>query len=293
MNPGHQETCSEFPLCLTGGGREVLIQDHMLLDELIRILSGFAKYGNPVHVALKRKFSKDGLMAISDRRTGVTVTATVKSSHMFGETWHTHDYDVPGCPLRAGDCVIDIGANQGFFSCYAALKGAKVYAFEPFPESFGRLQQNIERNGFSSQVVPSRLAVSSSNGKATFWCSEYLGGGANTIVEAHLKSIPESIRDKIEVETVSIDSVLSELPEQIRLCKVDCEGAELDILKSLSNPSRIDSFAIEYHPSAYRLRDLIEAVLAWGTHQISFAKTTHMLYAVRNAVLSEYADAHL
>jgi FkbM family methyltransferase len=265
----------------------------VLLDKFIQILSGFVKYGNPVHVALKRAFSKNGLMTISDRHTGVTVTAAVKSSHMFGETWHSRDYDVPGCPLRSGDSVMDIGANQGFFSCYAALKGAKVYAFEPFPESFGRLQHNIKRNGFSSSVIPSRVAVSSSTGRASFWCSDYLGGGSNTLIAAHLRSIPESIKEKIEVETVSIDSVLSDLRGQVRLCKIDCEGAEYDILCSLSNPSRIDSFAIEYHPGAYRLSDLVAVMLSWGTHQVSFAKTSYMLYAVRNAVLSEYADSHL
>jgi FkbM family methyltransferase len=229
-------------------------------------------------------------MTISDRRTGVTVTAAVKSSHMFGETWYSHDYDVAGCPLRPGDVVIDIGANQGFFSCYAASKGASVYAFEPYPESFERLQRNIERNKFSSAVKLSQVAVSSTTSKTPLWFSNYLGGGANTIVPAHLESIPEDIENSIEVDTVSIDSILSEIPGAIRLCKVDCEGAEYDILGSLSNPSKIDSFAIEYHPGAYRLRELVAIMLNWGTHQISIARTTHMLYAVRNSILLEYAS---
>jgi len=265
----------------------------MLLDELIRILSGFAKYGNPVHVALKRKFSKNGVMTISDRRTGVTVTAAVKSSHIFGEIWHTHDYDVPGCPVRPGDCVIDIGANQGFFSCYAALKGAKVYAFEPFPESFGRLQQNVERNGFSSQVIPSRMAVSSSNGNATFWFTDYLGGGVNTLFPSFLETLPVRAKSRIEVDTVSIDSVLSKISGQVRLCKIDCEGAEFGILKNLSNPSRIDSFAIEYHRNVYRVRDLVAVMLNWGTHQIAFGKSSPLLYAVRDEILCEHADSIL
>ena len=265
----------------------------MLLNNFNRMLNGVLKYGNPVHVALKRAFSKNGLMTISDRQTGVTVAATVRSSHMFGETWHTHDYDVPGCPLRSGDLVIDIGANQGFFSCYAALKGASVHAFEPFPESFERLQDNVNRNGFSSSVKASQVAVASSAGKAKFWCSDYLGGGANTLVAAHLGSIPEEIQNTIEVDTVGLDSILSELPGQVRLCKIDCEGAEFEILRSLSNPSKIDSFAIEYHPGAYRLRDLVSVVVNWGTHQISFAKTAYILYAVQTGILSEYADSQV
>ena len=265
----------------------------MLLSRVIQLLTGVANYKNPVHMAFKRSFSKTGLMTIADRRTGISVLAAVKSSHMFGETWYSLDYDVPGCPLRPNDFVIDIGANQGFFSCYAASKGAKVQAFEPFPESFGRLRENVNRNGFSSSVTLSQSAVSSSTGKTELWSSDYLGGGANTIVQSHLESIPEAIKNKIEVDTVSIDSVLAGTAGNVRLCKIDCEGAEFEILSSLTNPSKIDSFAIEFHPGAYRLRDLVAIIVNWRTHQISFAKKSHMLYAVRNDILSEFADTRV
>lgn len=263
----------------------------MLLSRLSELLNGLVRYGNPLHIALKRAFSNSGLITISDRQTGVTVIAATKSYHMFGETWYSRDYDVPGCLLRPGDIVIDIGANQGFFSCYAAAKGTTIYAYEPFPESFARLQSNTARNGFSANVIATQAAVSSSTGKAVLWSSSYLGGGANTIVSTHLKSIPDSSLNKIEVDAVSIDSVLSAIPGEIRLCKVDCEGAEYDILANLSNPSRIDSFAIEYHPEAYRLSRLVETMMSWGTHQISFANNSHMLYAVRNSLLSEFAES--
>jgi FkbM family methyltransferase len=260
------------------------------LSRVIQALEGFVHYGNPFHVALKRAFCKTGLMTISDRASGVRVTAAVRSSHMFSSTWFSHDYDVPGCPLRSGDYVADIGANQGFFTCYAASKGAKVYAFEPSPESYGRLRENVERNGYSGLVKTYQKAVSRSNGVTQLWCSDYLGGGSNTIVEAHLGAIPEKVENQIEVETVGINSVLSEIPERIRLCKIDCEGAEYQILEALSDPSRIDSFAIEFHPGAYRLRDFAAIIVHWGTHQVSFGKGNHMLYAVRNEILSEYAD---
>jgi FkbM family methyltransferase len=265
----------------------------MLLSRFIELLNGFVRYGNPVHIILKRAFAKTGLLTISDRRTGVSVTAAVKSSHMFGETWYSRDYDVPGCPLRPGDSVLDIGANQGFFTCYAASKGAIVRAFEPSPDSFERLQTNVERNRFSSAVTISQQAVSSATGITSLWCSDYLGGGANTIVASHLKSIPDTIRTRIEVDTVNINSILSEFTHGVRLCKMDCEGAEFEILGSLSDPSKIDSFAIEYHPGAYPLRDLAAIMVNWGTHQISFAKTSHMLYAVRTSILFEYADSQV
>jgi FkbM family methyltransferase len=230
-------------------------------------------------------------MTISDRETRVTVGAEVKSYQMFGETWYNHDYDVPSCPLRANDSVIDIGANQGFFSCYAASKDARVWAFEPFPKSCSRLRANVERNGFSSSVTISQTAVSAVAGKATLLCSDFLGGGANTVVEAHARTLAMDFKETVEVDVVSIDAVIAEIPGRIRLCKMDCEGSEYSIIRGISDPSRIDSFALEFHPGAYRLGDLIEAITAWGTHQISFSRTAYIIYAVRTQILSEFADS--
>lgn len=69
----------------------------MRLSRLIPVLDGLIHYGNPFHIAYMRAFRKNGLMTISDRQTGVTLAANVKSYQMFGETWYNHDYDVPGC----------------------------------------------------------------------------------------------------------------------------------------------------------------------------------------------------
>jgi precorrin-6B methylase 2 len=47
-----------------------------------------------------------------------------------------------------GDIVVDIGANIGTVSLYAAkLCGAeRVLSFEPFPDNYGRLCKNVEQN---------------------------------------------------------------------------------------------------------------------------------------------------
>lgn len=102
--------------------------------------------------------------------------------------------------------------------------------------------------------------------------------------------VPRNAQKSIEVDTVEIDSIIAQIPDRIRLCKMDCEGAEYDILQSLSNPSKIDSLAIEFHPDAYVLRNLVAIMVNWRTHHISFAKNCNIIYAVRNDILSEYAD---
>ena len=259
---------------------------------LSSLIDNFSYFGNPFQIAFRLAFSRNGVMKISDRKTGVTVDAAVDSYRMFKETWYGHDYDVPACPLRKNDAVIDIGANQGFFSCYAASKGARVHAFEPFPESYLRLRSNIERNDFSSLVTAVQVGVSAAYGKVSMNCSDYLGGGANTIVEAHASALKkEHVADfgkTIEIETIPMDAALSTIAGRIRLCKMDCEGSEFDLIRGISDPSRIDSIAMEFHPGAYSLQDLVAIMTKWGTHQIGFSKSAYVLYAVRNEILYEH-----
>jgi FkbM family methyltransferase len=260
-----------------------------VLARMISGLNGYLHFGNPLQICIKRLFPGRGLMTIIDRRTGLTVSAIPRSYRMFAETWYDHDYDVPACPIRANDIVMDIGANQGFFSCYAAAKGARVHAYEPSPESCARLRANVERNGLSRKVTISQVAVSDSEARVALLCSDFLGGGANTIVRQHAEALGKEFHSDSEVQTVAINSVLDDIPGQIRLCKIDCEGSEYEILRSITNPSRIDSFAIEFHPKVYPLQELLAHLLAWNTHQVSFSRTAYILFAVRNEIVLEYA----
>ena len=53
-------------------------------------------------------------MMIVDKASGIRCVCNVGSYHIFGETWYSRVYDVPGLPIRPGDVVFDVGANQGF-----------------------------------------------------------------------------------------------------------------------------------------------------------------------------------
>lgn len=255
---------------------------------LTSLVEGITNYGNPFHIAVRRLIGRNGEMWIADRASGVRVRATVRSYQMFGETWYLRDYDISSCPIREDDVIIDIGANQGFFSCYAASKGAYVHAFEPFVESYTRLKANIEINSFSSRIAASQVAVSPNSGRSLLYSSPQLGGGANTLVEEFGKNLDQV--EANEVETKTLDDILDEIASPVRLCKMDCEGSELGILGALKSASRVESFAIEFHPRGRFVQDLISVILGWGTHQVSFGRAnTWMIYAVRTDTLLEYS----
>lgn len=138
--------------------------------------------------------------------------------------------------------VIDIGANIGVFSLYAAHCGRsiKVLAYEPNSESFQYLLNNIKANCLEQIIIPHRLAVTDvHNGKVKF---PKISSMYNAIIEG------ESDTDFEEVETTSLSAMLSDI-ERIDLLKLDCEGAEYDILmKSNRNVfDKISAIRMEYH----------------------------------------------
>jgi FkbM family methyltransferase len=261
-----------------------------LVSRAAAALMGVANYGNPLHILGRRLFTKDGVMTIVDRNTGVSVAASRRSYHMFSSTWYLHEYDVAGCPIRQNDVVVDVGANQGFFTCYAAQRLARLYSFEPHPKTFELLTRNIRSNGFDDRVTAECAAIADFEGEADLLCSTYLGGGADTLCPGHARFVNSSLGGGLPPVRVRVRRLASAIPSKIhvRLLKLDCEGAELAILRDLEDPERFDSIALECHPDAYRVDTLIETILNFRTHQV-YAIHGQIIHAIRTNVLLEFA----
>jgi 31-O-methyltransferase len=65
-----------------------------------------------------------------------------------------------GVSISPGDVVLDIGANIGVFTLYAAKQGAQVYAYEPMPATYGVLQQNVKAHGLGRLVHTRNVGLS-------------------------------------------------------------------------------------------------------------------------------------
>jgi FkbM family methyltransferase len=139
-------------------------------------------------------------------------------------------YEFDSIPFEEGDSVIDVGAHVGFVSIYLAKKyGVRVYAYEPVPANFTSLAMNVGAN--QAEVIPHNLAVSSDGRDMTIYMGNHSGeGGAfvDLTAQQHLN------RGSVEVKSTTLEQIFEvNNIETCRLLKLDCEGAEHEIVAGL------------------------------------------------------------
>jgi FkbM family methyltransferase len=140
--------------------------------------------------------------------------------------------DAMSAILRVQDIFVDVGAAIGLYTCAAAkLVGpeGRVFAFEPNPELCDLLRTNIYMNRMlghiDADVAVFECAASDRQGNAEL-SYELHDPGQGTIVG---DSATHDAVERVEVATTTLDHVLADLTE-IRLLKVDVEGAELQVI---------------------------------------------------------------
>jgi FkbM family methyltransferase len=138
------------------------------------------------------------------------------------------EYYVP--PALRPKTILDIGSNIGASILYFHEKfpDAKIFGFEPHPDSFRVLQKNVAdlpnatvfNYGFGA--TQQRVAVPA---------DEVNFGAFNTRGHYKDRGFPAA---SVECEVRRLDDVLRELGlTQIDLIKIDCEGAEADVFSTL------------------------------------------------------------
>ena len=144
--------------------------------------------------------------------------------------------------LEDGSVVIDIGGNIGTFSILAArrIRGVKVYTYEPFEENFLMLNDNIALNGLNHKIKPFNFAIGGTNCYKTIFWQRYGG----------LSNLYEKKGHKLRIRMITLQDVFEE--NEISICdllKLDCEGAEYEILYATSKEifNRIRRISMEFH----------------------------------------------
>jgi FkbM family methyltransferase len=166
--------------------------------------------------------------------------------------------------VGAGDLVVDVGANIGWYSVvFARLVGARgsVIAFEPHPRNCELLTNNIRRNRVDDRVTVHQLALMDADGTITFELSPSNFGDHRIrfgSLAGEREQYDESRRSVIPVSGTTLDNALQSSPpaggmRRIRLLKVDCQGAEIAILRgAAASLSHAECLVSEYWPYGLR-----------------------------------------
>ncbi|WP_417530279.1 FkbM family methyltransferase [Marinobacter lipolyticus] len=126
--------------------------------------------------------------------------------------------------LKAGDLVLDIGANIGNHTLYlAAVAGCRVHSFEPNKMLCGALQQSIEANGLSGSVWVHNVGVGSAIGSARFAHEDEANLGAQSLLVED--------GDSAGIEVIRLDDLDLDLDGPVAALKIDVEGMEQDVLE--------------------------------------------------------------
>lgn len=125
--------------------------------------------------------------------------------------------------ISSGDCVMDIGANMGWYSINIAKTYplCQVYAFEPIPKTYSFLEKNIISNEVKN-VTSYNFGLSNERNDLTFYF--YPEGGVNAS-SANLSERVDS--ELITCHVERLDDFVNEKKLHVDFIKCDVEGAEL------------------------------------------------------------------
>ena len=126
--------------------------------------------------------------------------------------------------------VFDVGANVGGYAS-AILRAnacARLFAFEPHPSTFGRLEKQARQNNFHAV----QSACGSEEGRLTLYDYEMEGTSHASAVSGVISGIhqQEEVAIKVPVTTIDVFARSRDI-DSIDLLKVDTEGYELEVLK--------------------------------------------------------------
>jgi len=142
--------------------------------------------------------------------------------------------------IKQGDFTIDIGANIGQVSTILSIlcgKDGLTIAFDPNPYVFKILQQNADLNVDKANLLAYNFAITDVDDEFYYNSSEasFNNGGISKEKEnRHGKYSLSSKIKGINLENFLISKFNDKLPK-LRLIKIDTEGYDKEIIKSISN----------------------------------------------------------
>ncbi len=201
------------------------------------------------------------------------------------------------------EVIFDVGANDHAYGI-EDFPDASVYAFEPHPKSFQRLQESSPAN-----VEVINAAVGDQDGPVDFWDFADVAPRKSEQPTSQLASVHKEIIEdlyhqpakKYSVRMVALDTFAKdEGIRHIDILKIDAEGSELAVLQGaerLLKEKRIDIIQFEFNEThAYAgvlMKDFVDILKEYELFRLlpeqmlplgTYRPLTHELFGFQNIV---------
>lgn len=155
--------------------------------------------------------------------------------------------------LPKGGTFVDVGANLGDFSIWAAKQGGpgtKVLAVEADPDNVPQLRRNLRSHHLDSVVEVAPVAAAAETG--TIELHQGHQSGTSTIAPSEVHTLDHmKPRGTVEIPARTLDDLIAESRiTQVDVVKIDVEGAEEYVLagaRQLLATTHPMTFLIDIH----------------------------------------------
>jgi len=250
-----------------------------------------------VQFGVARLASRDGYVEARAvpfdlRFTGPAADAITRHIYRYGaHEPHIARYLLEHVRLGPEDIAFDIGANLGWYSVLLqrlSEPGARIFSFEPDPETFRLLSANLRAND-ADRVTAMNVALGEKPGVAELHRYKDSNNGRHTLLAGDngggtVRVAVTTLRDLWQSEHLGA--------RPIRFLKIDVEGFEYFVLRGAGELlSRCACVLMEYTPTSLELAgvkasDLIGLLEAAGLQARAFIGG-----APRPMSFSEFAQA--
>jgi len=176
----------------------------------------------------------EGRVTMTSRREGIRIVCP-KGDYRVApiEILNFADYEIVDSNMilrlvGANDCVLDVGANMGWYSILIAKTNpaATVHAFEPLPNTYSVLRDNVALNDMGNVIIHPFGLSSEKKDLRFFFYPE--GSGNASAVNLTGRSDAQEIVCHVEV----MDEAVKDLGiARVDFIKCDVEGAELFVFQ--------------------------------------------------------------
>lgn len=172
--------------------------------------------------------------------------------YILQEIYFSGDYDfAPAQPT----VIVDVGANVGFTSIFLADSNPDIVivACEPLSANFNKALRNIAENPhLAHRIMIHNIGLYSEDGVQTIISDTGSRGRSSIVIDRTIAPIGTVERATIKVRRVSafIEGVKELYLNRRIVIKMDCEGSEYPILKTLKADGTIQyisGFIMEWH----------------------------------------------